>query len=599
MPKIPTFAARGRPTAEVGSLKSNIKLDPKSSMAASLLPAAQAIEEYYIKQRDNNEKLEAKKKFYEMKAESDKIQASQKNQADEFTAVNIYNQEFGQYRKQQTSQIKNKRVKQKLELLLDSDQPENVYKIKAASFEASEQQNISMYNTEQNTLSAEYSLLKDSRLKNLTKQKRIESAKEFENTQLMGKPWLDKEIQTINTDSAIFDADVAIANSDYNKAKEILLTAKNVDAEEMQKRIITIEKQKEEYDATGYGIKEILEGRNPLIGATIKGTTDKKILEGTDAVLFNQAATAKLDEERTFAFVDEKFAKTGLLSPMYEELIQAGFSAGSATTFDNAADIPPVLIQAVKAAEIADKLGRLNVYTTDDEETFFRNVIISKKILGMNDYQAIKSAKEFQTNYNKAVFNGTTKQRNKTLENIETAFTTDPWFFQGANTLVTNIGEVKMYANKLFDMYIVNNINPKEVQNLVVENLKKDLQIVDDYAYMKRDIDSFKSIGGLDMVKPVKEYIIKNNMLDEDPKQFFLRSNGGGAFEIRRILDLATVFDKDNKPMIYYAKDLYAINKEREIEGKLYLKKEAQQSQEKKIKAKEEFAISGFDITGS
>ena len=63
MPKIPTFAAKGRPTTEVGSIKSNIKLDPRSSMAASLLPAAQAIDEYYIKQRDNNEKLEAKKNF--------------------------------------------------------------------------------------------------------------------------------------------------------------------------------------------------------------------------------------------------------------------------------------------------------------------------------------------------------------------------------------------------------------------------------------------------------------------------------------------------------------------------------------------------------
>ena len=50
------------------------------------------------------------------------------------------------------------------------------------------------------------------------------------------KPWLDKEIQIINTDSAIFDADVAIANKDYNKAKEILLAAKNVDAEEIQKK---------------------------------------------------------------------------------------------------------------------------------------------------------------------------------------------------------------------------------------------------------------------------------------------------------------------------------------------------------------------------
>jgi len=47
----------------------------------------------------------------------------------------------------------------------------------------------------------------------------------------MGKSWLDKEVQTINTDSAIFDADVAIANKKYNEAKEILLGAKNVDAE--------------------------------------------------------------------------------------------------------------------------------------------------------------------------------------------------------------------------------------------------------------------------------------------------------------------------------------------------------------------------------
>jgi len=66
MPKIPTYTTQGRPTAEVGSIKSNIKLDPRSSMAASLLPAAQAIEEYYIKQRNLEEKTEANKKFFEI-----------------------------------------------------------------------------------------------------------------------------------------------------------------------------------------------------------------------------------------------------------------------------------------------------------------------------------------------------------------------------------------------------------------------------------------------------------------------------------------------------------------------------------------------------
>ena len=590
MPKIPTFTARATPTTEVASIKTGLKLSPTATPAAGLLPAAKAIDEYYIKQRDNNEKLEAKKKFYEMKIESDKIIKQEENNPDEFTAVNTYNQQFGQYSKQELSQIKNKRVKRKLELLLDSDQAENVYKIKSNSFKAFEADEISIYNTEQNRLATEYSLSDKQQIKEIKKKGRIESAIEFENTHNMGKTWLDKEVQTINTDSAIFDADVAIANKNYTKAKEILLSAKNVDSEEIQKRIITIEKQKQEYDATSFGVNKILNGENPLIGPVIPGTTDKKILEGTDAVLFSLAEKNKLNEEQTFAFVDNKFSKTGLLSPSYQELINSGFTAGSSTTFDNLADIPPVLISAIKTAEIADKMGRLNVYTTDEQETFFKNVIVSKQILGMNDFQAIKNARDFQLNYDRAVIKGATKQRNRTFALIETKF---------KETKATNIGEVKGYANKLFNMYVASNVDPVKAQNLVVDDLEKNLEIVDDYAYMKRDIDAFKSIGGLDMVKPVKEYIIENKMVDEDPKQFFLRYNGGGIFEIRRKLDLAPVFDKDNQPMIFYNQDLYLINQERETAARDIIKKETIELQERKIKAKEEFETSGFDITGS
>ena len=466
MPKIPTFTARATPTTEVASIKTGLKLSPTATPAASLLPAAKAIDEYYIKQRDNNEKLEAKKKFYEMKIESDKIIKQEENNPDEFSSVNTYNQQFGQYSKQELSQIKNKRVKQKLQLLLDSDQAESVYKVKSNSFKAFESQNLSLYNTEQNTLATEYSLADNSEIKKIKKQSRIDSATEFESMHNMGKPWLDKEVQTINTDSAIFDADVAIANKNYTKAKEILLGAKNVDAEEIQKRIITIEKEGVEYRATSYGVGQILEGKNPLIGPPIKNTTDKKILEGTDNYLFSVAEKSKLTEEQTFAFVDDKFSKTGLLSPSYQELIDSGFTAGSSTTFDNLADIPPVLISAIKTAEIADKMGRLNVYTTDEQETFFKNVIVSKQILGMNDFQAIKNARDFQLNYDRAVIKGATKQRNRTFTLIETKF---------KETKATNIGEVKGYANKLFNMYVASNIDPVKAQNLVVDDLEKNL----------------------------------------------------------------------------------------------------------------------------
>ena len=592
MPKIPTFTSTAEPTTQVGSVASNLKLSPAQTMASALLPAAQAVDSFYIKQRDNNEKLEAKQKFYEMKAESDKIQKSQENNPDELSAVNTYNQEFGQYRKQQLSQIQNKRVKRKLELLLDSDQAESVYKVKSNSFKAFEQESLSVYNTEQNTLASEYSLADNPEIKEIKKQSRIESATEFANMHEMGKPWLDKEIQTINTDSAIFDADVAIANGNYNKAKEILLTAKNVDAEEMQKRIITIEKQKIEYDATGFGVQQILEGKNPLIGPTIKGTTDQKILNATDNYLFGVAEKNKLNEEQTFAVVDDAFAKVGLVSPRYQETIEAGFTAGSATTFDSPADVPEVLIQAVKAAETADQLGRLNLYTTDEQEIFFQNIIVSKQILGLNDFDAIKNAKNIQMNYDKAIFTGASKARNRTLTLIETDF---------KKTKATNIGEVKGYANKLFNMYVASNIDPKIASSKVRSDLDKNLQIIDGYAYMKRNIDSFKSIGGLDQVKPMKEYIIKNQMTDEDPDDFYLRYNDGGIFEIRSRLDESTVYDKDNNPMIYYAKDLFALNQERQTKGLKEEKEKVQKLQDIKQQNKEQNAVDSdlLDIEGS
>jgi hypothetical protein len=195
-------------------------------------------------------------------------------------------------------------------------------------------------------------------------------------------------------------------------------------------------------------------------------------------------------------------------------------------------------------------------------------------------------------NYDKAVFTGASKARNRTLTLIETDF---------KKTKATNIGEVKGYANKLFDMYVASNIDPKTASRKVVKDLDKNLQIIDGYAYMKRNIDSFKSIGGLDQVKPMKEYIIKNKMTDEDPDDFYLRYNDGGIFEIRSRLDESTVYDKDNNPMIYYAKDLFALNQERQTKGLKEEKEKVQKLQDIKQQNKEQNAVDSdlLDIEGS
>ena len=107
-------------------------------------------------------------------------------------------------------------------------------------------------------------------------------------------------------------------------------------------------------------------------------------------------------------------------------------------------------------------------------------------------------------------------------------------------------------------------------------------------SYFRRDIEPFKTIGGLDQVKGMKEYILDKRIEGADKDEYFLRHNGGGQFEIRKRVDLSVVYGDDNEPLIFYQKDLYKLYKDREAEGKKIIKEEALTLQEKKQEAKQE-----------
>ena len=213
MPKIPTFQAKGRITAEAGAVRTNIQVSPFQTTAGELSKVAKVAEDYYIKQRDNNDKIAAKKKYYEMKSESDKIIESQKNNGDEFESVSIYRQQFGDYRKQQLSEIKNNRVKKRLETLLDIEQPENVYKIKKNSFEAMERNSNQIYTQEQNVLSVEYTLEKNLNKKKQIQDKQINSALEYKDIHGMGDAWFNKEKNIIISNNIILDVTQEISSN--------------------------------------------------------------------------------------------------------------------------------------------------------------------------------------------------------------------------------------------------------------------------------------------------------------------------------------------------------------------------------------------------
>ena len=57
--KIPTFTATARPTAEAPGVTSNIQVDPRRNIASALRPLGKAAEDYYVRERAIEDKVNA------------------------------------------------------------------------------------------------------------------------------------------------------------------------------------------------------------------------------------------------------------------------------------------------------------------------------------------------------------------------------------------------------------------------------------------------------------------------------------------------------------------------------------------------------------
>ena len=238
MPKIPTFSSQGTITTQAGAVTTNIQANPRATTAGALAEGAKVLEDYYIKQRDNNEKLEARKKYYELKSEKDKIFEKYENNPDEFASVEGFNKEYDAKKSNVLSGIKNRRVKKRLTDLLEIDIAEDVYKVKKNSFKAFEREDTESYNNIQNTLANEYDLEENENLKNEILMKRIVEARDFAERHDLGSAWLKEEERKINGDSELFNAEKAIANKDFKGAKEILRNSTSIDNESLENEFL-------------------------------------------------------------------------------------------------------------------------------------------------------------------------------------------------------------------------------------------------------------------------------------------------------------------------------------------------------------------------
>ena len=236
MPKIPTFTSTAKPTTDVGGVRTGIQVSPTATVAASLLPGANQLTNYAIKKRDNEEKLIAKKAVLDLKAESDKIIESQKDNINEDEAINNWKTTITPLINQKLSTIKNRRVKKLVEAGIDLENSESIYHLKTNSFKAYEKESTKIFNDEMAIGVNNYKATDNPILKVKYKTDLKDKAEKFNKEHMLGANDLKKRKEAIDSVLLLTDADSfiglpnaekQIANLDSSLKGETFLSNEN------------------------------------------------------------------------------------------------------------------------------------------------------------------------------------------------------------------------------------------------------------------------------------------------------------------------------------------------------------------------------------
>ena len=331
MPKIPTFTAKGRPTAEVGAVKSNIQIPLTQTIGTALAPVTKAVTDYAIKQKEISQKLEANKFFFEIQDEVNLIQDELKNDFDEDNSVNNFNQRFKAISDTKLSLIKNKNVKTILQNKLDLEYPEFVSKVKTNSRNALETQIKFDHDTTQNIILGQRILSEDSKEKKLLEDKLVENEILYNNNINGGEVELNKSINKVKSDLLISDVEKQLTNKNYGSALELIKDPKKtafLDFEERDKLLVKIKEGFIEEGAKDtLDNAFLLDQGSILVGAGTKNIDGKVITEKDLEETANRFALTTTPEgtlKYTTAQVIQKSIGNNVKVPLYLETLDAG-----------------------------------------------------------------------------------------------------------------------------------------------------------------------------------------------------------------------------------------------------------------------------------
>ena len=331
MPKIPTFTATGRPTAEVGAVKSNIQIPLTQTIGTALAPVTKAVTDYAIKQKEVSQKLEANKVFFEIKDQVSLIQDELKNDFDESNSVNTFNQQFKSISETKLNSITNRGVKSLLQNKLDLEYPEFVSTIKTNSRNALERQINFDHDTQQNVLMGNYILTDDKNKKQSITNKVIENEILYSKNIDSGQTELNKSINTLKSDLLISDVEKNITNNNFGAALELIKNPSKtpfLDFEERDKLLAKIQTGFTEQGSLQNLDNLFLSGQgSTAVGAGIKNIDGKEITQKDLEKTANRfALTTNEDGSLKYntAQVIEQANINNTKVPLYLETLDAG-----------------------------------------------------------------------------------------------------------------------------------------------------------------------------------------------------------------------------------------------------------------------------------
>ena len=330
MPKIPTFEAQGRPTAEVASLKTQFQVPVES--AGSMFGAAQkvvsAADEYYVREQALKDKTESTKAYLELSNDIDTIQQGSSKILDPTKAQSTFKEQFSFLAKQKIDGMENKAAARLLEDKLSLDLITRSSKVVKCSRDQLDLQYNNTWNTEQQSLMSKYFLTTDENEKNILKTQidnNIVSRNFYNND---GQIKLEEDMKKSN--SSLFETgiDMDYARKDYKTA---LTKLQDVESS----KFLTAEKRMQLYQK---GFKEFQE-ETKIDNATLvlenglgfyAKSGQLKDLKKEDL----EKAMVKISQKRkpdgsplyTEPQVAEISIKNNVTNPIHKEVIRSGFT---------------------------------------------------------------------------------------------------------------------------------------------------------------------------------------------------------------------------------------------------------------------------------